>query len=131
MLSGSELGSGVRLATTVLTASKLRVTECCPSCMQALDRLTLTVGEAWAEVEECAACGMLVLDDGELDRLRHLVAMVGDVKNAEAGLVKGGTDAAHAHARAAREHAEAIGKPNPLPNPVLDAVFELFDLLFR
>jgi hypothetical protein len=50
------------------------VSHTCSSCVGSLVRLTLSWGEEWLEVEECPGCGLLVFDDGEIDRVRALIA---------------------------------------------------------
>jgi len=46
----------------------------CPKCLCRLQKLTLADDARWVEVEECDDCGLLVLDEGELDTLAALVA---------------------------------------------------------
>lgn len=67
------------LARSVITRNAKRLGEACGACMANLERLTLSWGETWAEVEECPRCGMISFDDGELDRVRALLGRAAEL----------------------------------------------------
>ena len=97
------------LARSMLLRSRAATEVPCPKCQRALSHLTLSWEGRWVEIEECASCHVLVLDPGELDRLRAMDAATEEV------------DAAVRAAAAAPEpDAEA-----------LDAASELFDPFAR
>ncbi len=48
--------------------------ECCPVCLDTLDRVTLAWDEEWVVVEECPDCGAIAFDGREDATLDVLVS---------------------------------------------------------
>ena len=48
----------------------------CTACLATMERLTLSWGEHWVQIEECPRCERVLLDSGELERIRTLVSAV-------------------------------------------------------
>jgi len=46
----------------------------CPACLATLNEVTLSWGSAWVVLEECPRCGMLALDEGEVEALALLAS---------------------------------------------------------
>lgn len=69
-----DRGAGhARLSHTPLCRSAERTSEACGGCLAPLARLTLSWGQRWVEIEECARCGRLYLDPGELASVSALL----------------------------------------------------------
>lgn len=66
-------GAHVRLSKTLLCRDSKKVDQFCPACVKQLVLVTLSWGSTIIELEECEVCGLLYLDDGELERIGSLV----------------------------------------------------------
>ncbi|MBX3273839.1 MAG: hypothetical protein KF729_26480 [Sandaracinaceae bacterium] len=44
----------------------------CDACLATMQKLTLSWAEEWVEIEECARCGRVIVDHGELERIRGM-----------------------------------------------------------
>lgn len=74
LVGGAEVGAAVRLARSPAVRSSEALHDRCPDCSTRLVRLSLEwdgVGEA--RVEECAFCGVLVVDGNEHTRVAAIV----------------------------------------------------------
>ncbi len=65
--------SHVRLSATLLCRDRKPADMHCASCMRGLDLVTLSWGATYIELEECAGCGLVYLDPGELERMGGLL----------------------------------------------------------
>jgi Zn-finger nucleic acid-binding protein len=55
----------------------------CPACLATMNEVTLSWGGTWVVVEECPRCGLLALDEGEVDAMASLAGQ-GSVEGGEA-----------------------------------------------
>ena len=65
----------VRVTGTAAERSRKSGHGQCPLCRSSLDRVTLEWAGSWATVEECSACGLLALEQGELAVIERLAAV--------------------------------------------------------
>jgi len=60
------------LAGSAAVRKKKRASGLCPLCRADLQGLVLSWGDDWVSVEECAACGAIVVDRGEIATLTRI-----------------------------------------------------------
>lgn len=61
--------SAVRLSGSAADRGHVATRSGCPGCFATIEEVTLSWGDRWLVLEECPRCGMLVLDEGELEML--------------------------------------------------------------
>lgn len=67
------------LAGTILERERSATREGCPKCRASMLRLTLSWGDEWVQIEECAGCRLVAVQPGEYPRLRVLLASAADI----------------------------------------------------
>ena len=68
------------LGRSMLVRDREDAKQRCPRCPDDLEQLTLSWGPSWVTIEECASCQAIVLDHGELERVRALVSAADDAR---------------------------------------------------
>ncbi len=68
----------VRLSGSAADRGHLATRSGCPGCFATIEEVTLSWGTWWLVLEECPRCGMLVLDEGELEVLGALAEVAPD-----------------------------------------------------
>ena len=72
-----------KLAGTILDRESAPTREACPKCRASMVKVTLSWGDEWVQIEECAGCRLVAVQPGEYPRLRVLLAAAADILRGE------------------------------------------------
>ena len=69
-------GRDLRLVGSMLDRGRTRTDLVCQSCVANFDRVTLSWGSHWTDIEECPRCGQLVVEASDEPQLRMFAAAI-------------------------------------------------------